>query len=156
MKLQKWSGTINVRLLQHNTKHCNSYIDLTEASNHVPVEFPNEHSRVTYLMTSITCNDPYVLAALANISQDEDNKRRNFENTVDFLLPTCPVVKKSNIKNRRVTHAEISTADGLIDATKSGKGTKTGVNLRYHPKPEYDLLYPAKKKELDAWKKLQW
>ena len=65
----------------------------------------------------------------------------------------CPVVKKYNIKNRHVTHTEISTSDGLTGVMKSGKGTKTGVNLQYHPKPEYDLLSPAKNKELADWKK---
>ena len=75
-------------------------------------------------MTSITCKNPDVLAALANIRQDEDNKCSNFENTVDFLLPTCPVVEKSNNKNRRVTHAEVETADGLTGTMKSDKGKK--------------------------------
>ena len=98
-------------------------------------------------MNSITCKDPYVLAALANIRQDEDNKRRKFENTVHFLLPTCPVVNKSYTKNRHVNHSEVTTADGFTFAMKSGKGTKTGVNLRYNLKTEYDLLSPANKKE---------
>ena len=142
IKIHKFSGTTNVKLLQYTAKHRKFYIDLTEASTHVPVEFPNGHSRVTYLMTLITCKDLDVLSALANICQDEDNKRRNFENTVNFLLLTCPVVKKSNTKNRRVTHAEVATADGLTGAMKSGKGTKTGVDLQYHPKPEHDLLSP--------------
>ena len=97
-------------------------------------------------MNLITCKDPYVLAAFSNICQYEDNKCRNFENTVNFLFPMCPVAKKSNIKNRHVNHAEIATADSLAGAMKSGKGTKTAVDLRYHPKPEYDLSSPAKKK----------
>ena len=65
----------------------------------------------------------------------------------------CPAVKKYDIKNRHATHTEISTSDGLTGVMKSGKGTKTGVNLQYHPKPEYDLLSPAKNKELANWKK---
>ena len=92
------------------------------------------------------CKDPDVLAAIASIRQDEDNKRRNFKNTVYFLLPTCPVLNKYNNNNRRVTHAEVATADVLTGAMKSGKSTKTGVDLRYHPKPEYDLISPEKKK----------
>ena len=38
-------------------------------------------------------------------------------------------------------------------ATKSEKGTKKSVDLRYHPKSKYDLLSTAKKKELAAWNK---
>ena len=97
-------------------------------------------------MTLITRKDPYVISALANICQDEDNKRRTFENNVNFLFPMCPVVNKSNTKNRRVTHAEVTTPDVLAMAMNSGKDNKTGVDLRYHPKPEYDLLSTAKKK----------
>ena len=97
-------------------------------------------------MNSITYKYPDDPAALAKIRQDEDNKRRNFENTVDFLLSMCSVVKESNMKNRRVTHAEIATEDGLTGAMKSGTCTKTSFDLQYHPKPEYDLLSPAKKK----------
>ena len=78
MKFHKWSGTTNVKLIQHTVKHSKLYIDLTEASTHVPVECPNEHSRVTYLMTLITCKDTDFLATLSNVCQDEDNKRRNF------------------------------------------------------------------------------
>ena len=80
-------------------------------------------------MTSITCKDPNFLAAFSNICQDEDSKRRNFGNTVDFLLPTCPVVNKSNNKNRCVTHAEVATADSLTGTMKIGKDNKTGVEL---------------------------
>ena len=116
-------------------KHRKSYIDLTEAPTHVPMECPNENPQVTYLMTLIMCKDTYVLATLANIRQDDDNKRRNLENKVDFLLRTCPVVKKSNDNNRRVTHAEVATADGLTGTINSGKGNKMGVDLQYHLKP---------------------
>ena len=38
MNFQKWSGTTNVKFIQHTAKHCKPYIDLTEASTHVPVE----------------------------------------------------------------------------------------------------------------------
>ena len=77
-KFQKCSVTTNVKLRQHTAKRCKSYIDLTEASTHVPVEFPNEHSRATYLMTLIKCKDTDLLATLYNIRQYEDNKRRIF------------------------------------------------------------------------------
>ena len=79
MKLRKWSGTTNVKLLQHTTKHRKLYIYLTEMSTYIHLECPNEHSQVIYLMTLITCKDPYILVSLANICEDEDNKRRNFK-----------------------------------------------------------------------------
>ena len=69
MKLQKWSGTTNVKLQQHTLKHHKLYIDLTEVSTHVPMDGPNGNSRVTYLTTSITGKDQDVLAAFANICQ---------------------------------------------------------------------------------------
>ena len=62
-------------------------------------------------------------------------------------------MKKSNNNNRRVTHAEVEKMDSLAGAMKSGKGTKTCVDLQYHPKPEYEMISPTKKKEFAAWKK---
>ncbi len=66
----KWSGTANVTLAQHMGKHCRAYITLTKCTEHIPVDVPNEHSWVTYLIESINLVKPTVLAALAAVCQD--------------------------------------------------------------------------------------
>ena len=67
VKTRKWTGTTNVTLASHMAKHRSSHISLTEAAEHIPVETPNERTRVTDLMVSITSKDPDVLAALAAV-----------------------------------------------------------------------------------------
>jgi hypothetical protein len=70
----KWLGTANVTLAQHMGKHCQAYIMLTECAEHIPVDVTNKQSHVTYLMESINSVNPTVLAALAAVCQDEQDK----------------------------------------------------------------------------------
>ena len=65
-----------------------------EASDHVPVQIPDERTRVTNLMDSFETVDPTVLSALSSVRQDELLKRVNFEAAVLFLIQSCPVVAK--------------------------------------------------------------
>ncbi len=72
----KWSGTANVTLAQHMGKHHQAYIMLTKCAEHILVDVPKQ-CRVMYLMELITSVDPTVLAALAAVCQDEQDKRIN-------------------------------------------------------------------------------
>ena len=93
--------------------------------------YPWNPASTTDLMVSITSKDPDVLAALAAARQDEVGMRIHFEETVAFLLPTCPVAKKQASRGKGMAVAEISgaTAKGLGSTLKAGKGS-TGVELR--------------------------
>jgi hypothetical protein len=70
LQTHKWSGTTNVTLAQHMGRHCQAFIMLTECAEHIPVDVPNDRSRVTHLMESIQSMNPTVLAALAAVQQD--------------------------------------------------------------------------------------
>jgi hypothetical protein len=131
----KWSGTANVTLAQHMGKHCQAYIMLTKCAEPIPVDVPNEQSRVMHLMELITSVDPTVLAALAAVCQDEEDNRINFENAFAYLVVIF-LFKAKLTKKRKVTFqagilgAEASTASGLGgNAKKLGFGT-TGIALR--------------------------
>lgn len=152
VKTRKWTGTTNVTLASHMAKHRSSHISLTEAAEHIPVETPNERTRVTDLMVSITSKDPDVLAALAAVRQDEAGMRIHFEETVAFLLPTCPVAKKQASRGKGMAVAEISgaSAKGLGSTLKAGKGS-TGVELRYHRHHDFKKLPKEQRDELVAW-----
>ena len=78
MQNQKGTGTTTNTLLQHMSMHRREWINLQDCAEHIPVEIPNGRCRVTYLMNSITSQDPGVLAALAVVRQDEADKRINF------------------------------------------------------------------------------
>ena len=71
-----------------------AWFALGEAAEHVAHELPGNRTRVTYLIDSMKCKDPGVLAALSSVRQDDPGMRTNFELAAAFLIPTCPVAKK--------------------------------------------------------------
>ncbi len=87
LKNRQRSGTISITLQQHMGLHRKVFITLSECAEQIPVDFPKEQARVTYLLDSITTTDPNVLAATAAVRQDEVNKRVNFESSFTFLAP---------------------------------------------------------------------
>ena len=121
---------------------------------HVNYQLPNEHTRVGYFLDALESQHPPLLAAMANIEEDNgpNGKRNNFENAVAYILPKDPVLqRKSNESNKR-TQAQISDTNATSFGTKSGMG-KTGVHLRWHDKPEYKTLNKDQREELWQWRK---
>ncbi len=93
--------------------------------------------------------DPKVLDGMAAIEQDELVKQRDFELSVTFLLPSCPVVSK-NVKAKGLG-VNVSSSD--VTVVKSSEVTKgsTGVELSWHKTNKFKLLTKGKKVELAAW-----
>ena len=105
------------------------------------------------MLDSITTNDPNVLAATAAVRQDDADKRVNFENSITFLAPTCPVTAKVAKKGRVLFDANVSGTNGKPqgglggEREKPGKGA-TGIALRYHKFDEFKLLPKDQQDEL--------
>jgi len=78
LQASTWTGTMSITLLQHTSMHCKAFIQLTEASEHIPAEVPGPRQRVTYLLDLLKTLDPKILASMAAIEQDEADKRINF------------------------------------------------------------------------------
>ena len=149
---REWNGTTSLTLKDHVHKHRTSYVALGEAAEHVAHELPGNRTRVTYLIDSMKCKDPGVLAALSSVRQDDPGMRTNFELAAAFLIPTCPVAKK---KTKQSLVADIAGADGGINPQLiEGKG-KTGVDLRWYPSEEFQALPEAQQQELKAWRAKQ-
>eukprot|EP00957_Ditylum_brightwellii_P045140 3422718-Ditylum_brightwellii.AAC.1 len=93
---------------------------------------------------------------MANINLDQgvDRMRLDFEKAVAHLLPYCPVAKrKTDIGNKcRATDISEVSADVAAFGSKSGRGPKTGVHLRYHKFSEFKKLTPEELKELNEWR----
>ena len=70
--------------------------------------------------------------------------RSQFEDTVTYILPVEPFVKKPSHGNRK--NPQISAAT-LQNKSKS----KTGVDFCWHKPDEYKKLNPAQKRELYEW-----
>ena len=150
----KWKGTGNYTLERFCASHRNAMEQLRLASNHVPYQLPEEHTRVGYILDAIETTDSRLQAALSSVRADTDEggKRSNFETTVAFITPEDPVAQRLN--NRKRGAASISDVDVkkvTISDLKTGQG-KTGVHLCYHVKEEYDKLTRAQKKELYEWR----
>jgi len=130
-------------------KHRQCFIEMTEATENVDHECPNPRTRITHLLNSIECQDPHILAGVAAVHQDEQGKRVDFEKTVSFLAPYCPVAKKQKEHKQSDKSAQIASAKGghIKPDLRSRKG-KTGVELRYHKPHEFRRLTDDQRAEL--------
>jgi hypothetical protein len=141
----KWTGLTSFTLTQHCNLHHKAYIALSEAADHVPVQIPDEQTRVTNLMDSLDMGDPTVLAVVSSVRQDDANKRVNFKAAVTFLVQSCPVATKQ-AKKKVSFDASVAAVD-VKQGTGSNKPKmgKTGVPLHYHKKADFFKLSQAQK-----------
>jgi hypothetical protein len=74
---------------------------------------------------------------------------------LELLWPYCPVAKKKAVGHKRgagkISEVNADHADISSVGTKSGRGPKTGVHLRYHASPEYKKLTQDERAELHEW-----
>ena len=85
---------------------------------------------------------------MAAIEQDKLGQRIDFEESVTFLLPSCPVVAK-NAKAKGLG-ANVSSSEGKVVVKGGGavsKG-KTGVELWWHEPSKFRKLTKEQKVEL--------
>ena len=142
--------------------HRNCFVSMNQCAQKITVQFPYEFNCVGYLLDAIECPDPQLQAALAQVRQDKTpitGLRNNFENAVAHLKPSDPVARNRLKTNRTGTLSSVKGDEPTTEANvaafgdKSGKGSKTGVDLRYHTKEEYKTLTTAQKSELWEWRK---
>jgi hypothetical protein len=156
----KWKGQSNYSLERHCASHRAAYISLVACAEHVAYQLPNEHSRVGYLLDGIQNNDPGLQAAMANVrsSKGPGEMRGSFEQTVAHILPYDPVAKKRTAGTKRgpgeISDVTGETKDANVSSfgSKSGRGPKTGVHLRYHKYSEFNELSQAEREELTEWR----
>ena len=84
---RKWTGTTNQTLKVHIDRHITSFVPMTEASDHVSHQIPDDRTRVGYLIASIESADANVVAALSSIRMDDTGRCENFETASVFLAP---------------------------------------------------------------------
>ena len=126
---------------QHRAK----FIQLQEAAEHVTFQVPNEHTRVGYLIDNIENTDADLKAAVALIRNDT-TKRSSFEQAVTTVVAVDPYVKHASEKKSQRNF----TISGL-SSKSTGRGSKTGVDLRWHKTVEFQALSKDEKDELREW-----
>ena len=137
-----WNGK-NARypLKIHIARHREAFNDLKRAEMQITYVAPNETSRVRYLLTSIQTSDPTICAGKTTIQADPE-KRDNFEEAADFLMTICPPPKPTTHPIQRVS---------AIRTSKRGKvriGPKTGVEVRFYKKHEWEKLTREQQREV--------
>ena len=90
---RRWKGNNNFPLERFVAQHRNAFVSMTQCSQHVQFQLPNEYTRVGYLLTAIQSSDAKLQAAMANVDGNTgvDGKRNNFESAASYLLPKDPV-----------------------------------------------------------------
>ena len=141
LQTRKWKGQSKFPLEKFVQQHRNAYVSMEACTAHMQYQLPNEHTRVGYFLDALESQQPPLLAAMANIEEDngDTGKRNNFENAVAYILPKDPVLKRRSTKNNKRTQAQISDTNATGFGSKTGIG-KTGVHLRLHENPEYIKL----------------
>ena len=142
----KWNGT-TYSLEKFCNHHRSRFVNLEEAKNHVDFQLPTAHTRVGYLLDNIINTDADLRAAIANIRQNVNNTRSDFENAISVLLPVDPFVKKSH---KSASHEK--NTSGTISLAEGATVGNTGVRLGFHSMDQYLKLNKAQKSELHLWR----
>ena len=153
----KWNGRI-YSLEKFCNQHRTRFVNLEEAQNHVDFQLPTAHTRVGYLLDNIENADADLRAAIANIRQNVNGTRSNFEAAIAVLLPVDPFLKqRKNLGgNGKPTLPGANISSALTTPNDVGGGIgKSGVHLRFHKLAEYNTLTAPQKAELYQWRTSQ-
>ena len=149
----KWNG-LTYSLEKFCNQHRSRYVNLQEAKNNVDFQLLTAHTRVRYLLDNITNDDVDLRAAIANIQQNVNDTRSNFENAITVLMLVDPFLKKKIKDATRNPTGTIATANSNDTTTtyKSGTTGSSGVKLQFHTDEEYRKLTKVQKQELHDWR----
>ena len=139
----KWNGR-SYPLESHVSNHRQAIDDLRDCALHITVPVPDQSQRVEYLIDSITCQDNTLQAAIGLIRANTNNMRNDFEAAASSLIEVDPYKRSQRSTPRTATVSAIDYS--------AGRG-ETGVDLRWHPKSEFNRLSQEQKDELIKWQR---
>ena len=106
------------------------------------------------LISAIKCDDAGLQAAIANILDDKNGKRQDFEATAAYLLPKDPVAKRRGTGQKwsstEISNTTAKKVSAKGKSSKVGNGT-TGVHFCYYMPKAYAKLPKEQKKDLSEW-----
>ena len=144
-----WKGDGSETLEEFFALHrnCNTTMDNGNETVECYIS-PEERRKVERALDAIKSKDPTLLAAIANVGQDDSptGMVNNFEKAVAYLIPACPVAP-----NRKPNKAMAHIAGVEM---KTGKG-KSGVEFRFYTDKEYRRLTEDQKLELRNYRDAQ-
>ena len=148
----EWNGkSQRFTLLKHLTSHRNAHNDLVRASRCIDYQVPSESQRVKRLFASIKCSESRIESVRVQVLSDPTGLGNDFERCADLLQlarPNNPATHPN--PNHRVS-ALLTGKGKKRDQSKLASRGKSGVDLTYHRKEDYDKLNKAQKHELWEW-----
>ena len=95
------------------------------------------------IIKSIDTTESLLQAHISSINGDSTGRGSSFESTATHLMLADPVERNQSKQSRKIS----------ISSTLAGRGSGTGVDLRWYPNWEYKKLDDKEKKELGDWRK---
>ena len=127
------------------TCHRQSYVEMTQYSEHVTFQLPGERSRVRYLLDCVITTDASLLAAIDNLGLEAKGMIDDFENTAANLLMHGPVAKRKSVSGPsnidQLTHVSEETARLSLSSSNKVSKCKTGVDFRFYKRKEFMNLF---------------
>ena len=90
------------------------------------------------IINSIDTTESLLQAHISSINGDPTCRGSSFESTATHLMLADPVEQNQSKQSRKIS----------ISSTLAGRGSGTGVDLRWYPNWEYKKLDDKEKKEL--------
>ena len=146
----EWNGkSQRFTLLKHLTSHRNAHNDLVRSSRFIDYQIPSESQRVKRLFSSIKCSDSRIESVRVQVLSDPTGLGNDFERCADLLLLARPSI---HVPTNNPTGHRISALSGKKrNSGKIASKGKTGVELTYYRKADYEKLNKAQKHELWEW-----
>lgn len=149
-----WKGNTNFSLESFITQHRAAHVSLERCAQAVPLQVPNERTRVTHLLDAIQCENASIQAAVAHVKSDEtpNGLQSNFERAAAYLIQFDPVTKKRKALSQG-GHTISGVSQDTTDSKKKANRGTTGVEFRYYKPEEYRSLTDDQKLELREHRK---
>ena len=149
-----WKGNTNFSLESFITQHRAAHVSLERCAQAVPLQVPNERTRVIHLLDAIQCDNASIQAAVAHVKSDETpgGLQSNFERAAAYLIQFDPVVKKRKALSQGSHMISGVSHDGGNSKKKQNRGV-SGVEFRYYKPEEYRTLSDDQKVELREHRK---
>lgn len=164
----EWNGSQDGPLEAFVNKQRHQYELYEAAARQSNSQLYDDVTRVGWLLDGVKSTDPNIIVRKQSIRDDNTGKRVNFEQAAVYLA-TCEYAGKSEAGSRKRKKSPDKEADiSSVNGGGGGSGVesdsyqnklnlhggrgKTGVELRWYPKPDFDKLPKKQKKELLQWR----
>ena len=163
----EWNGSQDGPLEAYVNKQRHQYEQYEAAAKQSHSQLFDDVTRVGWMLDGIKSDDPNIVVRKQSIRDDNTGKRVNFELAAVYLA-TCEYAGKGEAGRKRKKSSDKEADISSVNGGGAGSGVesdsyqknlnfnggrgKTGVELRWYPKPDFDKLPKKQKRELLQWR----